>query len=124
VTMLEGTNDNGLPVWFGLLREDITAMRLDMNARLDRLVTQDAFSAEQRRVNEELARVKADQATEATTRATADANEAAARKADNEALESKQAKNGVWIRWGVGLAIGIPGAYIAWSGFLAAGGAQ
>jgi hypothetical protein len=87
-------------------------------------VTQDAFSAEQRRVNEEFVRINRDLGIESAARVAADASEAAARKADNEALETKQAKNGVWIRWGVGLAIGIPGAYIAWSGFLAAGAAQ
>jgi hypothetical protein len=29
--MLEGINENGLPVWFSLLREDVASLRTDMS---------------------------------------------------------------------------------------------
>ncbi|MGG7510964.1 hypothetical protein [Plantibacter sp. YIM 135249] len=92
-----------------------------MGQRLDRLVTQESFSAEQKRVDGRFAEHAQDitditaawkeaVAAEATARALADAAEATARKTVTEDLQKRATVTGLWVRWGVGLIIGIPGA--------------
>ena len=44
-------NEGMTPGQFQILREDFQAMRLEFNLRLDRLVTQDSFLQEQKRVD-------------------------------------------------------------------------
>jgi len=56
------------PGWFGILREDIAGLRAEFSARLDRLVTQDAFAAEQRRVDDKFADLGSDIVTEREAR--------------------------------------------------------
>jgi hypothetical protein len=60
--------DDGIPPWFNVLRADIADLRADFNARLDRLVTQDAFAGEQRRVDEMIRNLTDDLAQERVER--------------------------------------------------------
>jgi len=104
---------------FGLLRGDLAEFRREMNQRLDRLVTQDAFEAERRRVDERHAQLGQDLVDEREARVLADKNERDARKQAQAELDKKAAATGLWIRWGVSLVVGIPAALVAmWALFL------
>lgn len=62
-----------------------------------------------------------DIAAEREARMTAVKAEQIKREQHETAEREKNDCNGVWIRWGVSLAIGIPAAYFAWSAFFAGG---
>lgn len=102
--------------YFRLIREDLMDFRKEVNERLDKLVTQDAFDGERRRVDGLIARLGQDLVAEAAARREADAAEEVARRKVVDELEQKGARTGLWVRWTVGLIIGIPstvGALIA-----------
>lgn len=86
-----------------IVLDELRALRADMNARLDRLVTQEAFAAEQRRVDERHATLGVDVA-----------GERLARKADVETLRASLAKTAANIKW-ILAAVIIPSAAIVTS---------
>ena len=79
---------------FNLILSSLRDFRQEVNARLDRLVTQEAFQAEQRRVDERNADLAKDIADE----------QAARIRAFGE-LEKKSDRLKGWIRWLVGVAL-------------------
>lgn len=99
--------------YFHLIREDLLAFRKEVNERLDRLVTQDAFEGERRRVDGLIARLGQDIVAEAVARREAVTEEQTARQKDMAELEKKGARTGLWVRWAVGLIIGIPSTITA-----------
>lgn len=109
---------------FGLIRADLLAFRQEVNGRLDKLVTQDAFDGERRRVDGLIQGMAKDVADERDARKEADAAEKAARIAEVDILAKKSANTGLWIRWGVGLVIGIPSAWFAFAQLIAATAAK
>jgi regulator of protease activity HflC (stomatin/prohibitin superfamily) len=97
-----------------LLREGFATV----NARLDKLVSQDVFLAEQRRVDERHAALQADIAEEKAERIAAIRDERAERVAADTAEQNareaaitkekgEREKIGVWVRW-VAASIAIP----------------
>lgn len=99
-----------------LLREGFATV----NARLDKLVSQDVFLAEQRRVDERHAALQADIAEEKAERVASIKDERADRvaaiTAEANARETADAKEkgerekiGIWVRW-VAASIAIPTA--------------
>lgn len=99
--------------YFHLIREDLIAFRKEVNERLDKLVTQDAFDGERRRVDGLIARLGQDIVGEAVARREAIAAEEAARQKVINELEQKGARTGLWVRWAVGLIVGIPATITA-----------
>lgn len=81
------------------VRQDLAAFRQEVNTRLDRLVTQDAFEAERRRVDERIAGIGRELNAEKL-----------ARKEEATEFRGEIAKIGVWVRWSLSLAIAVPGA--------------
>jgi hypothetical protein len=90
----------------GYLRQDLATFRGEVNARLDRLVTQDAFSAEQRRVDELVANLTKDLTREREERLAEDNElEMAIAKVADAAAETKKTqetrkvtfRQGIWI---------------------------
>ena len=82
------------------LGSEMTRGFADVNARLDRLVSTDAFTAEQRRVDEALATIREDVADEKKARAEALVGERAAREAGDGAQQTsldKVVANQKWI---------------------------
>ena len=67
--MTEPTNNGAL----GLVLKEINSFRIEINQRLDRLVTTEAFAAEQRRVDERFREQSKDAEAEVTARKEADA---------------------------------------------------
>jgi len=93
---------------------ELRALRTDMNARLDRLVTTEAFAAEQKRVDQQFTNLGQDIvderiargqaiAIEATTRREADEAEILAREKAATAAASAAARTVVWFRWAIGV---------------------
>lgn len=79
------------PRLFEILRADLATFRTEVNARLDRAVSADAFAAEQRRVDDRFS----------------------AQGREIGELRASQAKVGAWVRWAVGFAISLPAAGVA-----------
>lgn len=92
---------------FSLLRSDIRDLRDDFNARLDRLVSQEAFSAEQKRRDELHAALGQDLVDERIAREKAIAVERDARK--TALAETDQRSRRAWssVRWTVGTLIAL-----------------
>lgn len=65
-------SDSAPPGWFDILRGDLRDMRTEFNGRLDKLVTQDAFAAEQRRVDDKFASLGSDLVEEREARIAAE----------------------------------------------------
>lgn len=85
---------------FDRLGSEMTRGFADMNARLDRLVSTDAFAAEQRRVDEALATIREDVADEKKARAEAMINERRDREAGDRVQQGsldKLVSNQKWI---------------------------
>lgn len=85
---------------FDRLGSEMTRGFADMNARLDRLVSTDAFTAEQRRVDEALATIREDVADEKKARAEAFVGERALRESGDRAQQislDKLVANQKWI---------------------------
>lgn len=97
-------------------------MRRDFSARLDRLVTTEAFAGEQRRVDDRLTDLANDIALERAARTTAIDAERSARKADKVEASVRADKVAANVRW-LAAAIVLPiGLFIA-NIVLARGGA-
>ena len=73
-----------------IVLDELRALRIDMNARLDRLVSQEAFSAEQRRVDDRHAALGQDVV-----------DERLARKADVDTLRVSLTKTAANVRWAI-----------------------
>ena len=97
-----------------IILDEVRAVRSDMNARLDKLVTTEAFTAEQRRVDQQFANQGQDIvderiarglaiAIEATTRREADDAEVLAREKAASAAATAAARTVVWFRWAIGV---------------------
>lgn len=106
---------------FNLIRSDLRDFRSEVNKRLDTLVSQSSFDAERRRVDDRLKDLADDIAAEREARTLAVEQERLARKRYEEAEGKKNERTGIWVRWGVTAAIGIPAAYWAWAAFIAGG---
>lgn len=81
-----------------MILADLRAMRTEMNQRLDRLVTTEAFAAEMRRVDDQFARVSKDLVVESKQRELEDAE-----------IKSGLDRNAANIRWAFA-AVVIPAA--------------
>ncbi|MGN6324504.1 hypothetical protein [Pseudolysinimonas sp.] len=103
-------SDDTFDRFFGLLRDDLATFRREVNERLDKLVSADAFAAEQRRVDERIKVVDDKLNAEVEARKAAMAAEEAARKLMAAELEKKNARTGSWIRWTIGTLLGLGGA--------------
>lgn len=115
------------PSLFELLRSDIRDMRSDFNARLDKLVSTDAFTAEQKRRDELHSSLVQDLADERVARERAIAQEATFRDAQVAAerdarikahAETDQRSKRAWaaVRWTLATVIAVAGVI---SGFWA-----
>ncbi len=91
---------------FKVLREDLAAFRNEMNTRLDRLVSQDAFEGERRRVDERMAQLGKELVDEVSARKLAVAAEEKSRTLVVQELERRNARTGSWIRWTIGVLLG------------------
>lgn len=95
------------------LREDSKAGFSQLNQRLDRLVTTDAFAAEQRRVDDRLKDLADDIASERADRVAAVADEKTLREAGDARQQTQLDKLTTNIRW-VAASIALPvGLFIA-----------
>ncbi|WGL50635.1 hypothetical protein P5P86_11735 [Nocardioides sp. BP30] len=93
------------------------------NARLDKLVTQDAFQAEQRRVEDRLKAIEREQAEEKADRIEAVATEKREREAGDKGQQNQLDKFSSNFRWlFASMVIPIACVLLAW--FLARGGAR
>jgi hypothetical protein len=115
------------PSLFELLRSDIRDMRSDFNARLDKLVSTDAFAAEQKRRDELHSSLVQDLADERVARERAIAQEASFRDAQvaaerdarikaHEATDARSRRAWAGVRWtvlAVLIAAGVLTGYLA-----------
>lgn len=107
---------------FNLIREDLREFRKEVNQRFDTLVSQSSFDAERRRVDDRFKDLADDIAAEREARIHAVEAERNARKVSQDAESKKNTATGIWVRWGITAAVGIPAVYWAWSAFITGGG--
>lgn len=128
--------EEGVPPWVTFILEQVQQQFADMNRRLDTLVSRDAFTQEQNRVNEALQQMRASQddlrrelealksalQSEATARVTAETNLAHARTTEQKDRDKEQAARR-WQIFGI-LASPFASALVIWvlSGGLRVGG--
>ena len=110
------------------LRRAVEQQRADMregfaqlNSRLDKLVSQDAFQAEQRRVEDRLKAIERDQAAEKVDRLAAIAAEEQDRK-DGDATQQGQLDSFKKFLWAFGVALVLPVALFLANIYLAGRG--
>ena len=93
-----------------IILDEVRAVRTDMNTRLDKLVTTEAFAAEQRRVDQQFTNLGQDivdervarglaLAAESTTRREADDAETKSRKDADDAIRATAARSAFLWRW-------------------------
>ena len=88
-------------------RQGFDSIRAEFNQRIDRLVTQDAFAAEQRRVDEKMHAVLEDLADERSARELGLANERKAREAGLQQSSNAIQRQTTLLRW-LGASVVIP----------------
>ncbi|MDF2506271.1 MAG: hypothetical protein K0Q52_130 [Microbacterium sp.] len=111
--------DDGIPPWVEYLSNLIDRRFAEQGARIDKLVTRDAFSEEQKRVNEkfdaqqqQIAQANANIQAEATARAASEL--AAANKATQDAQQQQRTARQTNWQWFALFAVPTVGAIVLW----------
>lgn len=102
------------PSLFDLLRSDIRDMRTDFNQRLDKLVSTDAFTAEQRRRDDQYLELGKDIQQERIDRETAVRHEKEAREKAHEQTDARSRRAWSGVRWAIVAVISIAGVVAAY----------
>lgn len=111
--------EGGIPPWVTFVLDQMRGQFTETNSRIDNLVTRDAFTQEQSRVNEkftsqgrEIGELKSALQAEATARVTSESNLAKAREAE----QTDREKEGRTRRWLVFALIATPfvSAFALW----------
>lgn len=98
---------------FQYIRDDLGAFRKEVNERLDKLVTQDAFDAERRRGDELRAALGQDLVEERESRIEADRTEKSERVAAHALIEKRSKQMWAGVQWGVGTLVALAGVIVA-----------
>jgi hypothetical protein len=102
------------PSLFDLLRSDIRDMRTDFNARLDKLVSTDAFTAEQKRRDDQYLELGKDIQQERLDRVEAVRHEKEAREKAHAETDGRSRRAWAAVRWTVVAVISIAGVVAAY----------